>query len=112
VAALPVFIAVMFWAAVFMIFFTAQGLTPQEFFFGRYEPLPPDLDEWKEAVEPTTAEPREPRLVREERLLLPDGRTGAGYLLQQTRYRDSVTRAIVRVEPERRVRRRRVSARD
>jgi hypothetical protein len=112
VAALPVFIAVAFWAAVFMIFFAAQGLTPGEFFFGRYEPPPPDLGEWKEtATAAGLAPPAEVELVHEERLLLPEGRTGAGYFLHQARYRDPVTRAIVRVEPERRVRRRRVSAR-
>jgi hypothetical protein len=50
-------------------------------------------------------------LVREERLLLPDGKVGARYLLLQVRYRDPVTRAIVRVKPEQRVRRRRISVR-
>ena len=110
-AALPVFIAVMFWAAVFMIFFTAQGMTPGEFFFGRWEAPPPDLGQWKEVATPPGTESAATGLVREERFLLPEGRAGARFLLHQTRYRDRVTRAIVRVEPERRLARRRVSAR-
>jgi hypothetical protein len=50
-------------------------------------------------------------LVREERLLLPGGRAGAAYFLKQVRYRDAGTGEVVRVEPEARVRRRRVSVR-
>lgn len=111
-AALPVFIAVIFWLAVFMIFFTAQGMTPGEFFFGRYEAPPSDLGQWKEIENPADTERDAVMgLVLEERFLLPDGRTGSRYLLHQMRYRDPLTRAIVRVEPERKVRRRRVSAR-
>lgn len=112
-AGLVVFIALLFWAGVFTIYLTAQGTTPLEFLFGRYEPLPDDLGKWR-----TTTEPGEERagseardLVREERLLLPDGRAGAAYLLRQVRYRDAVTGEVVRVEPEGRERRRRVSAR-
>jgi hypothetical protein len=112
VAALPVLFAVLFWVAVFLIFFTAQNSTPGEFLFGRFETPPPDLGKWTE-VPPASGTERdvEGGLVREERLLLPNGQAGARYLLLQARYRDRVNRAIVRVEPERRIRRRRVSAR-
>ena len=101
-----VVIALVFWGGVFLIFFTAHGTTPSEFFLGRYEPPPSDLGEWKES-----GTDDESRLLREERFLLPRGDPGAGQLLHQIRYRDPVTRTIVQVEPERRVRRRRVGTR-
>ena len=41
-AALVVFIALLFWAGVFMVYFTAQGTTPLEFLLGRYD-APPDV---------------------------------------------------------------------
>jgi hypothetical protein len=101
-----VFLALLFWAAVFTVYFTTQGTTPFEFLFGRYEPPPADLGEWKQSG------PCEvPHLRREERLLLPPGRPNAGYLLRQVRYRDPVGGKIVRIDPEQRVRRRRIGAR-
>lgn len=93
--------ALLFWAAVFVIYFTSQGTTPLEFFLGRYE-VPPDLGQWR----PTG--PLEQGLQREERYLLPEGRNRASHLLYQVRYREPTTLAIVRVEPERRLPRRRV----
>jgi hypothetical protein len=106
VAALVVFIALLFWAGVFMVYFTAQGTTPLEFFLGNYEPLPDDLGKWRAVQHGGAA-----GLVREERLLLPDAREGAPHFLKQVRYRDAATAEVVRVEPEERVRRRRVRAR-
>jgi hypothetical protein len=97
--------ALLFWAGVFMVYFTAASTTPVEFFFGRYEPLPEDLGVWRETG---TAESG---LLREERCVLPDGRQSSGHLLRQVRFRDAVTREIVSVEPERRLPRRRVSSR-
>ena len=87
-----------------MVYFVASATTPMEFFFGRYEAPPVDLGVWKEA---STSDAE----LREERLLLPDGRSNAPYLLLQVRYRDPATRAILRIEPEQRLRRRRVSTR-
>jgi hypothetical protein len=95
--------ALLFWVCVFAVYFTSQGTTPGEFLFGKYEPLPDDLGTWKK-----TDGDQLPGLLREERLLLPEGQARAGHLLQQVRYRDAATRDIVRVEPERRIRRRRV----
>jgi hypothetical protein len=95
--------ALLFWVCVFAVYFTSQGTTPGEFLFGKYEPLPDDLGTWKKAEGD-----QRPGLLREERLLLPEGQARAGHLLQQVRYRDAATRDIVRVEPERRIRRRRV----
>lgn len=103
IVTLPVVaIALLFWAAVFMICFTSLGTTPLDFFLGRYE-VPPELGAWKAGTEDTAD-----GLLREERWLLPEGRASSGYLLLQVRYRDPVTRAIVRIAPEQRVPRRRV----
>jgi len=106
VTAPVVLTALLFWGAVFMIVFASQGLSPVEFFFGRYEPLPHDLGIWRE-----TGTDAQTGLLREERLLLPNSNPKAGHLMRQVRHRDPATRAIARVEPEQRVPRRRVSAR-
>lgn len=98
--------ALLFWICVFVVFFASQGTTASEFFFGKFEPLPDHLGQWVDhGVDAQSG------LLREERLLLPPGRPHAAELLHQVRYRDPVTRDIVRVEPETRTRRRRVSAR-
>jgi len=98
--------ALLFWGAVFMVFLTSHGTSPVEFFFGRYEPPPRDLGTWREVgVDERTG------LLREERLLLPNGNPKAGRLVRQVRYRDPATRAIARVDPEQKVARRRLSAR-
>jgi hypothetical protein len=101
-----VLIAVLFWVGVFLVYFTAQGMTPGEFFFGRFEPLPDDLGLWREL-----GLDEKSGLLGEERLLLPGDRPKAAYLLRQVRFRDPLTRSIVRVEHEQRIPRRRVSAR-
>lgn len=85
-----------------MVYFTSHGTTPIDFFLGRYE-LPPDLGTWK-----ATGKDADGRFVREERCVLPSERPNAGHFLRQVRYRDPLTRAIVRVEPEQKVPRRRV----
>jgi hypothetical protein len=97
--------ALLFWVCVFMVYFTAAGTTPREFFFGAYEAPPPDLGHWKEVAVDVVA-----GLLREERYLLPNGERSR-YFVQQARYRDRLTRKIVRIEPEKRVPRRRVSVR-
>ncbi len=103
--AVAVLVVVLFWGTIFVVVLAVKGLTPFEFFFGRYEDLPDDLGAWKETGPEDTAG------VREERLLLPPGGASSGHLLQQVRYRDPLTREIVRIEPERRVRRARRSVR-
>lgn len=97
--------ALLFWGCVFMVYFTASGTTPREFFLGRYQALPEDLGRWKEVASDERSD-----LLREERCLLPNGKASP-YLLQQVRYRDPVTRKIVRIGPEKRIVRRRVSSR-
>lgn len=101
-----VFTTLVFWAAVFAIFFTSQGTTAFEFLFGRYEAPPDDLNLWRDmGIEHPSG------LLRQERLLFPAGCQGGSVLLRQVRYRDPTSNKIVRVSPEERVRRRRVSAR-
>ncbi|HYQ42588.1 MAG TPA: hypothetical protein VER11_11495 [Polyangiaceae bacterium] len=105
-AALVVFAALVFWAGVFAIFFTSQETTLPEFLFGRYEPLPHDLNQWSAA-----AIDDQSGLLREQRFVLPAGRSDGPYLLRQVRYRDPATGKIVRACPEERVRRGRISVR-
>lgn len=94
--------ALMFWVCVFAVYFTAQGISPIEFFAGAYEAYDPELGQWREcAREASTG------LVKEERFLLPDGRERASFLEHQVRHRDPATQAIAHVEPPRRIRRRR-----
>ena len=101
-----VFTALVFWAAMFAIFFTSQGTSALEFLLGRYEAPPDHLNTWRDlGIEQPTG------LLRQERLLFPAGREDGPVLLRQVRYRDPSSNAIVRVSPEERVRRRRVSVR-
>jgi hypothetical protein len=87
-----------------MIYFTSVDTTPTQFFLGRLEPPPADLGRWR--VTGT-----EGGLQREERSLLQGGRPAAKHLVHQVRFRNCETGAIERVEPERLLRRRRVSSR-
>lgn len=95
-----------FWTAVFTVFFVAQGVSPLELLRGRMAPPPDDLGEWK-----VTNQDRANDLVTEERYLLPSERPNAHYCLHQVRYRDLSTGEITHVGPERRVPRRRVGSR-
>jgi len=107
VASFVVFTALVFWAALFGIFFASQGSSAREFLFGRYEAPPEHLDTWQDVgIEQPSG------LLRQERLLFPAGGHDGPFLLRQVRYRDPHSRAIVRVAPEERVRRRRISARE
>lgn len=102
-----VFTALVFWAAVFMAFFTSQGTSALEFLLGRFEAPPDHLNTWRDmGVEQSSG------LLRQERLIFPGGRQNGSYLLRQVRYRDPISNEIVRVAPEERVRRRRISARE
>src|SRR3954469_23543724 len=94
--------ALLFWLCVFMIYFTSQGVSPIDFFAGPYAPHDAELAQWKETGQD------EGGLLREPRLLLPEGRESARYLERQPRYRDPRTRAILRTEPAVRVPRRRI----
>ncbi len=98
--------ALLFWVCVFMIYFTSVSTTPVEFFLGRFAPPPANLGRWMDCGTDAAS-----GQLREERWLLLEGRPRAGYLLHQVRYRDAMTGQIVRIEPERCVRRKRVSSR-
>ena len=76
----------------------------QEERLGELAPLPERLGEWISETRPNAE-----GLLREERHLLraPTG-FGRQVLLHQVRFRDPVTREIVRVEPEREVPRQRL----
>jgi hypothetical protein len=106
VSAPVIVVALLFWVCVFAVYFTSAGITPTEFFFGRFEPLPADLGSWKRLGADAPS-----GLEREERRLLPEGRRESSYLLLQVRYRDPATGEIVRIDAERRVPRLRASAR-
>jgi hypothetical protein len=95
--------ALLFWGCVFMIYFTARGVSPSEFFAGSYEPYDPKLAQWQQ----TSKDPRS-GLLCEQRWLLPDARERASYLERQTRYRDPTTLAILRIDASQRVPRRRL----
>jgi hypothetical protein len=102
-----VFTALVFWAATFAIFFTSQGTSVLEFLLGRYEAPPDHLNTWLDVgIEQPSG------LLRQERLLFPSGQKEGAFLVRQVRYRDPSSNQIVRVAPEERVRRRRVSARN
>lgn len=72
--------------------------------FGKLEPLPEDLGKWVREETPT-----EEGLIAERRHLYRES-TGLGgdKLLLQVRYRDPTSNEIVRVEPERVIKRKRV----
>jgi hypothetical protein len=99
-------VALLFWVGVFMIYFTSAETTPIEFFLGRYEAPPADLGVWKDVGVDSVGS------IREERCLLPEGGARASYLIRQVRFRDPVAGAVVRVEPERRLPRRRMGRAD
>jgi len=90
----------------FAIFFTSQGTSALEFLLGRFEAPPDHLNIWRDVgIEQPSG------LLRQERLLFPDGRQSGPVFLRQVRYRHPISNEIVRVAPEERVRRRRISAR-
>lgn len=91
-----------FWLAIFGVFFLAQGVKVSDLWRGPLEPLPENLNQWREAPERS-----DEQLLAEERYLLPEGQ-GEEKLLLQVRYRDRQTQQVVRVEPERVVPRARV----
>ena len=106
--------ALLFWLGVFAVFFASQGSSLLEVLSGRLEPLPDDLGQWKpvQAEKDSLArQTHDAELIREERYILPGSREDSSYLIHQVHFRDPETRLIVRVDPERLVRRRRVSAR-
>lgn len=95
--------ALLFWVGVFAIYFTSQGISPVDFILRGYEPYDPKLATWQ-----VLGADQKSGLVREERLLLPEGLLNARYLERQVRHRDPSSGRIVSVDPATRVRRRRL----
>jgi hypothetical protein len=90
------------------IFSQVPGIAEQR--LGVLEPLPDDLGKWKVDSEspPEANFTGSEGVVREVRLVFHEGRGfSAGKLVRQVRYR-SATGEIVRVEPEREIKRRRL----
>lgn len=89
-----------FWGAIFLVFFQAEGRSWRDFVWGDLEP-PPPLGRW-EVVSLTTLRTEQSDLVWEERFLLEGGR-----LIRQRRARRGAEGPIILVSPEENVRRRR-----
>jgi hypothetical protein len=95
-------VVVIFWGAIFLVFFQSDGASVLDLFLGEFEPLPQPLNEWQKLEgEQTDAEG-----VLEVRRLYEPGR-GGGVLTIQRRVRHRETGIILRVLDEERVRRRR-----
>lgn len=78
---------------------------------GVLEQLPPDLGKWKDDdVSPEGASAKKQGLARQVRLYHQSstGLLGGERLVRQVRYRDETTNAIVRVEPDAVVKRKRI----
>lgn len=92
--------------AIYLLFFLNNVPGAMEERLGVYEALPPDVGQWS-----VDGESEQGRLAaaeglrREVRTFFEENK---GRLLRQVRYRNAETNAIVRVEPDQIVRRRRV----
>jgi hypothetical protein len=95
---------------VYLLFIFSQVPGAKEQRLGVLEPLPADLGKWKiDEDSPEAAAAKREGQVREVRVLHYEG-TGFshGRLVEQVRYRSAETHEIVRVEPERELKRKRV----
>jgi hypothetical protein len=94
--------------------FLIAGLVPglKEERFGELEPLPPDLGVWRPDLDSFEARAAAERGEKREQrhLFHAPGLFGAGRLVLQVRYRDAASNAIVRVEPDQPIKRRRIRA--
>ena len=92
--------------AIYLVFVVREvpGLASQR--LGELEPLPPDLGKWKDDVDSDHGKLAVSEGLRRETRVLWD--EASSRLVYQTRYRDAETNAIVRIEPERAERRRRI----
>lgn len=87
-------------AYVFLFFSHVPGAKDER--LGKLEPLPDEMSQWVELG-------AHDGLVKEERRLFADpGEMDQTKILVQTRYRDPETKEIVRVDPERTYRRKRI----
>jgi hypothetical protein len=91
-------------AVAYLLLFFAHVPGAREERFGTLSELPKNLGKWLKA-----REPNKEGLIRERRRLLEEG-SGGERILVQVRYRDPKTNTIVRIGPEKVVRRKRVSS--
>ena len=91
-------------ALVYVAFFMSQVPGATEERLGQLEPLPPHLGQWLE-VDTELAESR----IKEVRHLLSESTGFAGpRLIRQVRYRDPDSHEILEIEPEERIKRKRI----
>ena len=91
---------------IYLIVFLGNVPGAAEERLGVLEPLPPDLGKWREDCDSAAGKGAlEQGLKREERLFLDEA---SGRLLHQVRYRDSESDEIVRADPDRVVKRKRL----
>ncbi|MFZ5893887.1 MAG: hypothetical protein ACOY0T_22690 [Myxococcota bacterium] len=94
--------------AIYFFFFMQNVPGAVEERFGKLEPLPPDVGQWKEDTSsPAALAAKSEGLKREERLYFEERKQR---LLKQGRYRSVATNEVVRVDPEEVVKRRRVKS--
>lgn len=91
---------------IYLIVFLGNVPGAAEERLGVLEPLPSDVGKWQEDLDSTEGKgASEQGLKRETRTFFDEAR---GRLLSQVRYRDAESNEIVRAEPDRVVKRRRV----
>lgn len=103
------FVGLLF-AAIYLLFFMREVPGAAVERFGELEALPSDAHHWK--VDTDSAEAQAAAqlgLVRESRIILDDSQgIGGGPLIRQVRYRGVKSGAIERVDPDVKLKRRRV----
>lgn len=95
---------------VYLLFVFSQVPGAKEQRLGVLEPLPPDLGKWKvDEASPEGAAAVRDGHVREVRFLHYEGKGfSQGRLVEQVRYKKRDSGEIVRVEPEREIKRKRI----
>ncbi len=91
-------------ALVYLAFFMSQVPGAKEERLGQLEPLPPHLGKWLKV----DTNPDEKRIREERHLLGESNGFGGSKLLLQVRYRDPISKEIVEIMPEERIRRKRI----
>jgi hypothetical protein len=100
--------------AIYLLFILREVPGAAEERLGALEALPPDVGQWKEDPDSPEGKAAIDRgELREVRSFYASsgGSFGGGKLLKQVRYRSAETNEIVRAEPDRRVKRKRIRQR-
>lgn len=101
-------------AAIYLLFFMREVPGAASERFGELEAVPSDAHRWKVDTESPEAEAAAKLgLTRESRIIIEDSNaTGNGAMVCQVRYRGAKSGVIERVDPDVKVKRRRVFARE